>query len=63
MYGSRDKVRKREFFVILGHFLPFTLLTVCKIKIKKKKKKAPEDIIILLMCTIMTMISCMVSET
>ena len=40
MYGSRDKVRKREFFVILGHFLPFTLLTICKIKIKKRKKSS-----------------------
>ena len=40
-----------EFFVILGHFWPFTPLTTKKIKIKKKKKM-PGDIVTLHMCTI-----------
>ena len=42
------KVRQTEIFVILGHFNP---LTTQKIKILKLKK-APEDIIILYICTI-----------
>ena len=50
MYGSRDKVREREFFVILGRFLPFTLLTICKIKIKKKKRKKRLKILLFYLC-------------
>ena len=42
-YGSWDMKPKRlNFFVILGHFLPFTPLTAQKIKIKKKRKKLLE---------------------
>ena len=40
-----------EYFFILGHFLPFYLLTTWKIKILKIKKKMPGDVIILHMST------------
>ena len=51
------KVQQTEFFVILGHFLPFYLpdnpenQNFEKLK-KKTKKKTPEYIIILQICTI-----------
>ena len=52
-----------SFWVI---FCPFTRATVCKIKVKKKqnkiKKETPGNIIILHMCTIRTIVSCMVPE-
>ena len=43
---------KTIFFVILGHFLPFTLspLTTQKTKILKKIKKASDNVIILNLC-------------
>ena len=52
----RYRVRQTLFFVIFGHFLPFTPLTTRKIKIfkkwkKKKKKKKSWDIILLHKCT------------
>ena len=51
MYGFWDmKFNRPNYFVILGHFLPFTLLTVRKIKMSKLKE-TPEDIIILHKCT------------
>ena len=51
MYGSWDmKFNWRNSFVILGYFLPFTLLTPWKMKISKMKKKLG-DIIILHKCT------------
>ena len=51
MYGSWDmKFNRQNYFVILGHFLPFTPLTIQKMKISKTKKN-PEDIIILHKCT------------
>ena len=47
MYGSWDmKFNRQNYFVILGHFLPFTPLTAQKIKISKMNK-THEDIIIL----------------
>ena len=45
------KARQSKFFVILGHFLPLTLLTNWKIRILKKSKKPTEDIVILHLCT------------
>ena len=55
MYGSWDIRHNGQFFVILGHFLPFDApnpknQNFEKIK-KMKKKKKPGDIIILLLCT------------
>ena len=47
MYGSWDKKHDREFFVILGHFLPFDPLNNLKDQSFEKMKKTPEDIIIL----------------
>ena len=38
-------------FFILGYFLPFYLLTVEKIKIKKKIEQTSGNIIILHICT------------
>ena len=38
-YGSWDRVTQTGFFVLLGHFCPFTPLTNQKIKILKKLKK------------------------
>ena len=46
----RYRVRQTEFFVILGHYLPFnpTPLLILKIKIlKKKMEKMPQDIVLL----------------
>ena len=43
------KRQRVEFFVVLGHFCPLTLLTTQKIKILKKKKTLG-DIIILHLC-------------
>ena len=43
---------RQNCFVILGHFLPFYLLIIQKIKLLKKWNKTPEDIIILHMYTI-----------
>ena len=49
IYGSWDmKCNKQNFFVILGHFCPFTSLTAQKMKISKKWT---EEIIILHKCT------------
>ena len=45
------KVQQTEFFVILGHFLPFQPLDNPKIKTLKLKKN-PGDIIILHICPI-----------
>ena len=39
------------FFVILGHFCPFTPLKTQKVKILKEKKKTPGDITIVNKCT------------
>ena len=51
MYSFWDmKFNRRNYFVILGHFLSFTPLTVQKLKISKLKK-IPGDIIILHKCT------------
>ena len=51
IYGSWDiNCNRQIFFVILGHFCPFTPLTAQKMKISKKKK-IPGDIIILHKCT------------
>ena len=53
----RYGVTQTEFFVILGHFLPFNPLmdpenqNFEKMK-KKKQKQTPKDIILLQMCTI-----------
>ena len=48
MYGSKDiKARGTEFFVILGHFLPF----YWKLKFEENVTKSG-DIILLQMCTI-----------
>ena len=50
MYGSWDmKFNRQNYFVILGHFWPFTPLTARKMKISKIKKN-PGDIIILHKC-------------
>ena len=52
----RYGVRQTEFFVILGHFLPFNPLMDPENqnfeKMKKKQKQTPKDIILLQMCTI-----------
>ena len=52
MHCSWDiKHNRQNFFVILGHFLPFYALNNPEIKILKKRKKKPGDII-LHKCTI-----------
>ena len=51
MCGFRDKERKRQFFVILGYFLPFyptNNLQNHNLK-KNNKKKTPGDKILLLL--------------
>ena len=45
----RYEVQQTEFFVILGHFLPFYPPTAWKVKISKNEKK-PGDMIILHKC-------------
>ena len=52
MYGSWDMERDRQFFVILDRFLPFYPPYDPENQDFLKMKKAPEDIIILQMCTI-----------
>ena len=47
MNDSLDIKQMTEFFIILGHFCPLTLLTIQKIKILKKLKKTLWGIIIL----------------
>ena len=52
MYGSlRFKARQTEFFVILGHFLPFYLTNNPKKQNFQKMKKTSGDIFILHMCS------------
>ena len=52
MYGFWNiRCNRHEFFVILGHFLHFYLLTIWKSKLWNMKK-IPRGIIILQMCTI-----------
>ena len=52
MYGFWNiRCNRHEFFVILGHFLHFYLLTIWKSKLWNMKK-IPGGIIILQMCTI-----------
>ena len=57
MYGSWDMEHKRQCFVILDCFLPFSPITPPPPNVPRKNffdkmKKKPEDIIILQMCTI-----------
>ena len=53
MYASWDMEWDRQFFVILGHFCPFTPLLTPKIKIwKKYNKRLTNDITLLHTCTI-----------
>ena len=60
----RHGMQQTDFFVILNHFLPFHLPNNLENQNfeKKKNEKKPADIIILQMCTLMTITSCMVSE-
>ena len=52
MYGSWDTEWKREFFVILGHFLPFTTLPNNPKNQDFETEKVPGDFIIFYLCTI-----------
>ena len=53
IYGSWDiNCNRQNFFVILGHFLPFYTRSSLKIKISKKMKKKSGHIIISHKCTI-----------
>ena len=53
IYGSWDiNCNRQNFFLILGHFLPFYTHSSPKIKISKKMKKRSGHIIILHKCTI-----------
>ena len=63
MWFLRYRVRQTEFFVILGYFLPFTLLTTLKIKILKKWKNHMELSSFYTCLLKMTIIWCMVPET
>ena len=64
MYGSWDVVAQRtEFFVILGHFLPFDPhLTTRKIKILKNENKSLEILSFHTRVPQITIIWCMVPE-
>ena len=48
----RYEVQRTEFFIILGHFLPFYAPNDVENQNFEKMKKTPTDIITLLMCTI-----------
>ena len=52
----RYRVRQTEFFVILGHFLPFYLPNNPENQNFEKMKKTYRDIIILHVCTKITII-------
>ena len=56
------KRQRVEFFVVLGHFCPLTLLTTQKIKILKKKKKHLEILSFYTCVSQMMIIWCMVPE-
>ena len=58
----RYKVQRTEFFVILGHFLPLTLLTTQKIRILKTLKKLLKILSFYTCVTQMMIIWCMVPE-
>ena len=62
MYGSWDKECKKQFFIVLDHFLSFYPTNNLQNQNLKKKKKTLEHIIILHMCTIMIIISCMLPK-
>ena len=61
-YGFWDRVRQTDFFVLLGHFLPFYPLTTQKIKILKKYKKHMKMSSIDICVPKITIIWCMLPE-
>ena len=62
MYASWIWSVTDSFFVILGHFLHFYPTKNLQNQNFEKMKKMPTDVMILHMCTINDIISCMVPE-
>ena len=61
-YGFWERVRQTDFFVLLGHFLPFYSPKNPENQTFEKMKNTYEDVIILYMCTKNHVIWCMLPE-